>query len=220
MSSIGGFWKKRGLPLSVEGVRSCKASYSQFGEDAVLAALIHAEQTEGHYLDLGCYAPIRWSNTYHFYQRGWSGVTVDANSKHAADWKRMRPRDRHMTAAVLQEEGCGTAILDEDPVHDAMNRVSVAQPAEGKAKRTVPVLGIDCLPKWWPYAQAPHLVSTDLEGFDKEIALVYPFETHAPEVYVAEFGYDSLEPEVEAVFLKHGYKLFARLGPSWIWQRA
>ena len=55
-------------------------SYSQTGEDQILSFLLREEQN-GFYLDIGCNHPIKLSNSYNFYLRGWKGICVDANSE-------------------------------------------------------------------------------------------------------------------------------------------
>jgi len=74
-------------------------SYSQFGEDAFVAHLF--ADGPGTYVDVGAGHPIRGSNTYAFYQRGWSGMTIDPIRANISLARRIRPRDH-----VLQH-ACG-----------------------------------------------------------------------------------------------------------------
>ena len=41
---------------------------------------IFEECKSGFYVDIGAHHPKRFSNTYFFYKRGWSGITVEPNS--------------------------------------------------------------------------------------------------------------------------------------------
>jgi hypothetical protein len=68
-----------------------RATYSQHGEDQVLADLL--PQTSGVYLDIGAGNPIHLSNTYSFYRRGWSGVLVDPLWANSVLARMLRPRD-------------------------------------------------------------------------------------------------------------------------------
>ena len=56
-------------------------SYSQLGEDLVimnhLQCLGKNPNSKGFYIDIGAYHPLDGSNTYKFYKRGASGITVD-----------------------------------------------------------------------------------------------------------------------------------------------
>ena len=55
-----------------------KKSFSQFGEDLFIAEFF-ANQKEGNYVDLGAFHPMRMSNTFLLYKKGWSGTNVDLN---------------------------------------------------------------------------------------------------------------------------------------------
>lgn len=73
-------------------------SFSQGGEDLALIQLLH--QRPGRYLDIGAHHPDRFSNTRLLYDRGWSGVNVEANPRLIPKLKRKRPRDLTISACV------------------------------------------------------------------------------------------------------------------------
>jgi hypothetical protein len=50
-------------------------SYSQEGEDMILQRMF-GEKKHGFYVDVGAHHPRRFSNTYSFYRRGWSGINI------------------------------------------------------------------------------------------------------------------------------------------------
>ena len=58
------------------------ASYAQTEEDIVLDALL-GHKVSGFYVDVGCNDPVKMSNTYRFYLRGWRGIAIDANAEFA-----------------------------------------------------------------------------------------------------------------------------------------
>ncbi|MDH5790264.1 MAG: hypothetical protein OEZ27_06695, partial [Nitrospinota bacterium] len=51
--------------------------YSQFGEDIILKGFILRNINDGFYVDVGCYHPKKYSNTYKLYKRGWRGINID-----------------------------------------------------------------------------------------------------------------------------------------------
>jgi hypothetical protein len=53
-------------------------SWSQGGEDLALLSALQGIYN-GCYIDVGAHDPSRFSVTRHLYQRGWSGINVDAN---------------------------------------------------------------------------------------------------------------------------------------------
>ena len=76
-------------------------SYAIGGVDLLLGLLLR-EVKSGVYLDVGANHPIRFSNTYRFYQDGWRGVAVDGNADFAALWRKIRPRDDFVCALVSE----------------------------------------------------------------------------------------------------------------------
>ena len=73
-------------------------SYSQFGEDLALINLI-GDRT-GRYLDIGAHHPSRFSNTRLLYERGWSGVNVEANPELISAFEKARARDTTFPLAL------------------------------------------------------------------------------------------------------------------------
>jgi hypothetical protein len=77
-----------------------RITYSQEGEDMVLARLFEGLGRPGFYVDIGAHHPVRFSNTFYFYRRGWHGVNVDALPGTAMLFQRMRPRDKTIECGV------------------------------------------------------------------------------------------------------------------------
>jgi hypothetical protein len=79
-------------------------TYSQFGEDILIRGFFRDKQV-GVYVDVGAFHPIYYSNTYALYKLGWYGVAIDANRTFERLYKKFRPRDTFVHAAVGQSEG-------------------------------------------------------------------------------------------------------------------
>ena len=77
-------------------------SCSQFGEDMIVRHLL-ADVPIGFYVDIGAHHPVYYSNTYHFYCRGWRGINVDARTGSMELFNLLRPRD-------INVEGCVDAV--------------------------------------------------------------------------------------------------------------
>ena len=89
-----------------------RISYSQFGEDIAAHTLLKQYQIEhGFYLDVGAYHPVYLSNTYLFYQRGWSGITIEPTPGSAAEFRAIRPRDIHLDCVVTPTASSSTATF-------------------------------------------------------------------------------------------------------------
>src|ERR1700733_13651528 len=83
--------------INRRGIRS----HSQEGEDRVLASLLLKAHggilpSSGFYVDVGAHDPFRFSNTYFFYRRGWSGINIDAMPGSMRRFISHRPRDLNL----------------------------------------------------------------------------------------------------------------------------
>jgi FkbM family methyltransferase len=72
--------------------------YSQFGEDVILRKYL--PENNGFYLDIGSGDPVRGSNTYFLYQRGWKGILIDPLTRNIFASKIVRRRDKVIQALV------------------------------------------------------------------------------------------------------------------------
>lgn len=73
-------------------------SYGQFGEDAMLQALLPT--TAGFYINCGSGDPFLESNTYALYKQGWRGSLVDPVRANVELSQRVRPGDKSIHAAI------------------------------------------------------------------------------------------------------------------------
>lgn len=213
-------FRRRPFPANLTALRACRISYAQFGEDLFLTYLLGYERTEGTYLDIGCYHPIQYSNTYIFYQRGWSGVTIDPNPAFAAEWKRYRARDQFLNVAISEESG--TTPYISNAIHPAMNRIC-ADPNEvlGEHERMieVPSRPISSILQSELKGRTIDLMSVDCEGYDIEILRQMDFHTWKPSVIAAEDPGESENSEVVRYLREVGYACRARIGLTRIFQR-
>ena len=74
--------------------------YSQFGEDKILNELIPNNFTNGFYVDVGCFHPKKYSNTYILFRRGWRGINIDMEKNKIASFNLARPNDYNFLGAI------------------------------------------------------------------------------------------------------------------------
>ena len=103
-------------------------SYSQEGEDVVLARIFDGRST-GFYVDIGCYHPIRYSNTYLFYRRGWRGINVDATPGVKTNFQKIRPRDINIESFVSADSSQRQFYLLSEPALNTASESLAAQRA-------------------------------------------------------------------------------------------
>lgn len=87
-------------------------SWSQGGEDLALLS-IFADEIDGTYFDIGAHHPSRFSVTRHLYQRGWTGVNVDANRLLIKKFNEDRTKDINLFCAVGEKDFYDFAIFKE-----------------------------------------------------------------------------------------------------------
>ena len=73
--------------------------YSQWGEDVEIFKYFKNKK-KGNYLDIGCFHPIMYSNTYLLYQKGWRGINIDLNQTSIDLFNIMRPNDINLCRAI------------------------------------------------------------------------------------------------------------------------
>ncbi|WP_395454225.1 FkbM family methyltransferase [Azospirillum melinis] len=94
-------------------------SYSQEGEDRVLQRIFDGKSV-GLYVDVGAHHPFRFSNTFAFYMKGWSGVNIDATPGSMALFRKHRPRDINLEHLVGDgDEPLSFTIFDEPALNSA-----------------------------------------------------------------------------------------------------
>jgi len=77
-----------------------KNFYSQFGEDKILNELIPNNFTNGFYVDVGCFHPKKYSNTYILFKRGWRGINIDMEKDKIAAFNLARTDDHNFLGAI------------------------------------------------------------------------------------------------------------------------
>src|SRR5262245_5522584 len=89
-------------------------SYSQEGEDLLLRRILNGQQ-KGFYVDVGAHHPMRYSNTYLFYKLGWRGINVDAMPGSMELFRKVRPRDINVEAAISETGEILKYYMMDDP---------------------------------------------------------------------------------------------------------
>ena len=69
-------------------------------EDIFIKKFFNKRKRKGFYIDIGCYHPIKGSNTYLLYKLGWSGLNIDLSKISIDLFKILRPRDTNINAII------------------------------------------------------------------------------------------------------------------------
>jgi FkbM family methyltransferase len=195
-------------------------SYSQEGEDLVLARLFD-KKTEGFYVDVGAYDPVKYSNTLKFYELGWRGINIDARPNSMLAFEEKRPRDINIETAVgtkagtqvsyyAFEEGAYNTTEDELAEEIIKNRKSSLL-----SKLTLNIDSLEnILDKHLPSNTAIDFMSVDVEGADLDVLKSNNWAKYTPKVLVVESYGSSVIEDMDSDISKYlgtlGYKLVAK----------
>jgi hypothetical protein len=195
----------------VEFKNFTRTSYSQNQEDELLTQFL--PEKFGNYLDIGAGHPIRGSNTFLLYKRGWTGTTVDPILGMHLLHRIYRRRDRKLLAIV--GKSAGEELLYEyspteySTVSEARNRELIESGAMYFRKYKVQSLitsdlGCEVDPC------KPFLLSIDTEGMDLPILRALLEIGASPRVICVEGS--NFEEEIVDFLLRADYKLMYSTG--------
>jgi FkbM family methyltransferase len=85
-------------------------SYAQNGEDIILNRCFPVDYL-GTYIDVGAYHPVHDSVTKLFYDRGWSGINVEANPTLMSAFQSDRPRDLNLNFLVSNQVNVQSSLF-------------------------------------------------------------------------------------------------------------
>ena len=196
-------------------------AYSQEGEDLILQR-IFAGKTDGFYADIGAHHPKRFSNTYLFYRQGWSGINVDAMPGSMDPFRRERPRDCNIEAAVGLDGGTTRTfwVFNEPALNtfdEALARTKEGGP-HGHAiigKHEIPTRTLqDIFHSYLPAGKTLDFLTIDVEGLDLEVLQSNDWERYRPHYVLVECTGTSLErlrddDSFKFLSAKH-YQVFAK----------
>ena len=84
---------------------------SQYGEEALILSEVGG-LGKGTYLEIGAHQPIKCSNTWKLYRKGWRGLCVDPQESFKLNWRLFRPRDSFFPIAITPTEMNSVKFFD------------------------------------------------------------------------------------------------------------
>jgi FkbM family methyltransferase len=193
---------QRALPTTARPADQ-EVCYSQEGEDLVAARLLGEKCGDGFYVDIGAHHPIRHSNTYLFYRRGWRGINVDATPGSMAEFRRLRPRDINIERLVaLDPSPRHFYIFNEPALNTASGNLARERPSENAQYRIanevelLPCTLASLLGEFLPKGRTIDLMSVDVEGLDFEVLRSNDWDRYRPTLLMVEVLGTAL-PDIE-----------------------
>ncbi|MFL9831962.1 FkbM family methyltransferase [Flavobacterium sp. ST-87] len=172
--------------------RRYNISFSQGGGDDIQLNKLLKVNTPGVYLDIGCWHPVKASNTYFFYLRGWKGICIDPNPDLKDTYNFFRPKDKFINCAI----GAHESIMSYYKLNDnfsAMNTLNYDfiekhnLKNEIKSVIDVPVYNLkNILDKNIIEGDRLDFFDIDVEGFDIEVLKSNDWVKYRPKIILVE----------------------------------
>lgn len=195
-------------------------SYSQDGEDMILKSFFeNNKHYKGFYVDVGAHHPIRYSNTYFFYRKGWRGINIEPTPTAIRPFKILRSRDINLNVGVAGINDSLTFYCFNEPALNTFTE-EVALKVDKSAKyKIIKKVRVEVFPlreilnQYVPEGVKIDFLSIDVEGLDFEVLQSNDWNKFSPEYLLVEghvdmeelFNYDIYK------FLKDkDYKLIAK----------
>jgi FkbM family methyltransferase len=179
--------------LGFEKIFYEKKYYSQDGEDILLQSFFvdKGREYKGFYIDIGAHHPMRFSNTYVFYKKGWKGINIDATPGSMKEFNRVRKRDINIEAGISDSYGELEYYSFHEPALNSFNKaISEERIKSGcKLKEIIVVETFsinDILDKFISKKQNIDFITIDIEGLDLIVLQSLNFDKYAPEFFVVE----------------------------------
>lgn len=179
-----------------------RKSYSQFGEDLFISEFF--EKKSGIYVDIGCFHPLKYSNTALLHNRGWNGYNIDINRTSIDLFKIARPNDKNFNICLSIEENQEVTFYTEH-LFSSINSLYADHLKKFKVKEIINFKVLtdrfDNLVK-----EKFDFLNIDCEGHDFEIIKLIDLDKYRPLLVCIEIS-EKNEQEIKNYFSHFGYEL-------------
>jgi hypothetical protein len=216
-------------PMRINKHASYYSSHSQFGEDMLLRSIFE-NKNEGIFVDLGAHHPIYYSNTYHFYKKGWTGLNIDGKPGSMKLFNQFRSNDKNIESCIGEIDGQDVTFyefeqsafntIDDQMAKDVIAKGhKVLKSHKLKTKTLNTILKESGLP-----VDKVDFFNIDIEGLDKIVLMSNNWEKFSPRVIAFEdhnFTVGNIEScETLSYLMTKGYKFSGKCGPTIIVEKS
>ncbi len=199
--------------------------YSQFGEDSILEKYL--KENKGFYLDIGSGDPVRGSNTFFLYKKGWSGILIDPLTRNVFSSRIIRRKDKIIQGLVGATNKSYLFYEMYPYEYSTTNNEIVKALISNKKAKLVKKVQLNTFSVSELYLNIdldqPSLLSVDCEGFDLEVLKTIDLNTAKFRVICIEdfeFNPVSKSSTINHYLIENGYEIVDRAGPSSIYVKS
>ena len=165
-----------------------KKSYSMDGEDLFIVEYFR-KNSNGFYLDVGCYHPIHRNNTYLLHKNGWSGINIDIHQFSIDLFNYLRPDDVNLNCAISNKNEVTEMFYQKE-----LSQLSTIEKQQAKIafqgnikKSKIQSLTLDALLEKINFTDKKlDLLDIDVEGADLKVLKGFNIEKFKPELICVE----------------------------------
>lgn len=190
-----------------------EVSYSQNGEDIILNNIMRKET--GFYVDIGSYHPIRFSNTFKFYQKGWTGINIEPTPNKIHLFNIVRPKDINLEVGVSSKDEQKELYIYKENAYNTLNE-NLAQERftnlglNYEEKAILTFKRLDTIFLELELNGLPiDFMNIDVEGHELEVLKSNDWNLYSPKVIAVEI-FNLEESSVLSFLLEQGYILEAK----------
>ncbi|MBY5949911.1 FkbM family methyltransferase [Algoriphagus marincola] len=196
-------------------------SFSQEGEDVLLKRIFDIRKKyRGFYIDVGAHHPYRYSNTYLFYLKGWSGINIDAMPNSMKAFNKVRARDINLEIPISDQKQVLTYYaFNETALNGFSKEISEKRDGQDHFKllftKDIQTATLEeILDQYLPKNQEIDFLTVDVEGLDFEVIRSINLDKYKPKVILAEILRNSLSNLDQNPMLgyleEYGYSVLAK----------
>lgn len=198
--------------------RRYNISFSKSGEDIQLKQLLGLNH-KGVYVDVGCWDPVKASNSYYFQLRGWKGICIDPNPKMKELFSQKRPSDIFINNAIGNENESLSYYMLEDR-YSSMNTLDFRfiqdNNLEDKIVNKINITTVslkEVLEQHINENEKIDFLDIDVEGFDLNVLKSNDWEKFRPKVVLIETSLDlkdDFDNELSQFLISKNYKIVGK----------
>jgi len=190
--------------------------YSQFAEDISICRFFPKRHI-GFFVDVGCFHPKKYNNTYSLYRRGWRGINIDIDSIKIDGFNVVRPADINIQSAVSNSSGTITYWANGFYSLTTSLDTAFTEGKEGYIQKTVNCEKLSALIDSTKYKNRKiDLLSVDAEGHDLVVLQSLDFGRYDPSLIAVEIHETTLPKimnnDLYVFLLNKGYALVGWCG--------
>ncbi|MAJ22893.1 MAG: hypothetical protein CBC24_03500 [Candidatus Pelagibacter sp. TMED64] len=205
-----------------------KKSFSQQGEDLFIDSFFK-NKTHGFYVDIGCYHPFKYSNTFLLYQKKWSGINIDLNQVSIDLFNIARPNDTNICAAISNKHETVDLYFHHDlSAINSINKTFSTYAVENLSKekrliKKISTMTFENSIKNIKKLNKIDFLNIDVEGSDAEVLESFNLKKYNPTLVCIEMqtieALSDNNKKCLKILEENNYKLLEKKGVSYIFSK-